>query len=48
MHLTDDYVGGHRGRVLQHPDHGLLGHLAFALKGGHLLRVHLGQLHGPH
>jgi hypothetical protein len=40
MDLTNSNVGGHRGRVLYNPNHGLLGHLAFALRGGHfLLRV---------
>jgi hypothetical protein len=42
-------VGGHRGGVLQHPDHGRLGHLAFAIEGGHLVLSMLpGQLHGLH
>jgi hypothetical protein len=37
MDLTNSDVGGHHGRVLYNPNHGLLGHLAFALRGGHLL-----------
>jgi hypothetical protein len=37
VHLADDDVGGHRGCVLQHPDHGRLGLLAFALEGDHLI-----------
>jgi hypothetical protein len=46
MHLADSNVGSHRGRLLHHR---LLVHLAFALKGGHLLLPVLScQLHGPH
>jgi hypothetical protein len=49
MHLADGDVDGHRRCVLQHPDHGRLGLLAFALEGGHLiLSVLPGQLHGLH
>jgi hypothetical protein len=37
VHLADSDVNGHHGRILQHPDHGRLGRLAFALEGDHLL-----------
>jgi hypothetical protein len=49
VYLANGDVGGHHGCILQHPDHGRLGHLAFALEGGHLiLSVLPGQLHGLH
>jgi hypothetical protein len=49
VHLAYGDVGGHRRGVFQHPDHGRLGHLAFALEGGRLvLSVLPGQLHGLH
>jgi hypothetical protein len=49
VHLAHGDIDIHCGRVLQHPDHGRLGHLAFALEGGHLvLSVLPGQLHGLH